>query len=407
MAKIEFSKKSHGTCGIVGHAGCGHVNSHLGFIQDDSGGLSAVIRLLQRFTHLDLTITSVVAKTGLDNAYFEVTTKSRGVGKAFARRGITEHELRLAQFSVGKEAVNSQAIVAQCFGRVLGQGAMEVPVALQTAIANASMDSFVKSFPDRFLYGDEEIEGNCGKILGTVLTVDGFDTSVLALSNASIGGVGPNEDIEGNVNLYGKKEMMHSLKLDNLPSIVIEGKVCAEPLSPYINEPTFLIRGNIEDDNPVVANCLFEASKILGFPAEYRGELLKRSSTAMAELTRKQADYLLNLAKSLSTSTTASEKVAIAAEFNRFCSEELGGITFMSEDIHQVMGGVGCIPGTSCVLSLFIPTAQLKRDVQPSLTLDDVDRYVDLCVRSVPLINKEISKADACLRKVKRNFNIE
>lgn len=407
MAKIKLSESPYGTCGIVGHAGCGHVNSHLGFIQDDSGGLSAVTRLLQRATAIDLTITSVVANTGIDNAYFEVTTKSGGIGKAFARRGITKHELRLAQYAVGKEAVNSQAIAGQCFGRILGQGAMECPVALQTAIANASMDSFFRNFPDQFLYGDEGIEGNCGKILGTVLTIDDFETSVLALSNATIGGLGPNEDIEGNVNFYGKKEIMHSLKLDDLPTIVIEGKVCAEPLSPYIKEPTFLIRGNVEDDNPVVANCLFEASKLLGFPAEYRGELLKRSPSAMADLTRKQADYLQDLSKALFSSTTAQEKVTIAAEFNRFCSEELGGITFMSENIHQVMGGVGCIPGTSCVLSLFIPSAQLKKDVQPSLTLEDVDRYVDLCVSAIPLINNEIKKADACMRKAKQGFNIE
>lgn len=226
MAKIKLSESPYGTCGIVGHAGCGHVNSHLGFIQDDSGGLSAVTRLLQRATAIDLTITSVVANTGIDNAYFEVTTKSGGIGKAFARRGITKHELRLAQYAVGKEAVNSQAIAGQCFGRILGQGAMECPVALQTAIANASMDSFFRNFPDQFLYGDEGIEGNCGKILGTVLTIDDFETSVLALSNATIGGLGPNEDIEGNVNFYGKKEIMHSLKLDDLPTIVIEGKVC-------------------------------------------------------------------------------------------------------------------------------------------------------------------------------------
>lgn len=127
----------------------------------------------------------------------------------------------------------------------------------------------------------------------------------------------------------------------------------------------------------------------------------------MADLTRKQADYLQDLSKALFSSTTAQEKVTIAAEFNRFCSEELGGITFMSENIHQVMGGVGCIPGTSCVLSLFIPSAQLKKDVQPSLTLEDVDRYVDLCVSAIPLINNEIKKADACMRKAKQGFNIE
>ncbi len=79
---------------------------------------------------------------------------------------------------------------------------------------------------------------------------------MLALSNASIGGIGPNEDIEGNVNLFGKKEIMHRLRLDQIPSIVIEGKVCAEPVSDEISENTFLVRGNEQDDNPIVAKCV-------------------------------------------------------------------------------------------------------------------------------------------------------
>ena len=145
MTALSPSKSAFGTCGIVGHAGCGHANSHQGFVQDDSGGLSCVIRLLQKTFDIDLRIDSVSARTGLNGAYFEVTTKSGGIGKAFARRGITPDEARLAQQIIGAEAVNSQTLAVRCFGRILGQGAMEVPVALQTAIANASMDSFAKS----------------------------------------------------------------------------------------------------------------------------------------------------------------------------------------------------------------------------------------------------------------------
>ena len=50
--------------GISGHAGCGHAHSHCGFVQDDSGGLAAVLALLQRTTGLDLTITRVTVHTG-------------------------------------------------------------------------------------------------------------------------------------------------------------------------------------------------------------------------------------------------------------------------------------------------------------------------------------------------------
>ena len=159
---LSLSKAPFGVIGIVGHAGCGHANSHLGFIQDDSGGLSAVLGLLRDATGLSLEIVECSAHTGIDGAYFYVKTISGGEAKASARRGITAAEARLASYCVGKQAVCSQAIAVDCFGRILGQGAMEVPVALQTAIANAAMDSFVKAYPDRFVLKDEELEGNGG-----------------------------------------------------------------------------------------------------------------------------------------------------------------------------------------------------------------------------------------------------
>lgn len=81
--------------GIVGHAGCGHANSHLGFIQDDSGGLSAVLGLLRDATGLSLEIVECSAHTGIDGAYFYVKTISGGEAKASARRGITAAEARL------------------------------------------------------------------------------------------------------------------------------------------------------------------------------------------------------------------------------------------------------------------------------------------------------------------------
>ncbi len=143
---IKLIKEGKTELGIVGHAGYGHANSHLGFIQDDSGGLSAVTALLQRATGIDLEIVEINVKTGRKDAYFEVKTKSGGIGKAFARRGITAFEKDFL-LMLGKQAINSQAIACEAFGRILGQGAMEVPVAFQTAVANAAMDSFCSSIP--------------------------------------------------------------------------------------------------------------------------------------------------------------------------------------------------------------------------------------------------------------------
>ena len=75
---LSLSKAPFGVIGIVGHAGCGHANSHLGFIQDDSGGLSAVLGLLRDATGLSLEIVECSAHTGIDGAYFYVKTISGG-----------------------------------------------------------------------------------------------------------------------------------------------------------------------------------------------------------------------------------------------------------------------------------------------------------------------------------------
>lgn len=391
---LSLSKAPFGVIGIVGHAGCGHANSHLGFIQDDSGGLSAVLGLLRDATGLSLEIVECSAHTGIDGAYFYVKTISGGEAKASARRGITAAEARLASYCVGKQAVCSQAIAVDCFGRILGQGAMEVPVALQTAIANAAMDSFVKAYPDRFVLKDEELEGNCGKVLGTVLDINGVPVSAMALSNATEGGIGPNEDIEGNVNLFGKKDLSEKLHLDRIPSFVIEGKVCAEPLSSVIQEPTFLIRAFPGDDNTVAARALLKAAQDLNLPAEYRPELLARSKTAMEDLTRRQGKKVIEFGERLSKASTARDKVRIAAELNEFCSQELGGITFMSNDVHKIMGGVGCIPGTSAVMSLFISKEQLRKQVLPTLEPEDVNNYDRIICGAVGYLNENLEKAN-------------
>lgn len=56
LSLLPLDHARNSIVGIVGHAGCGHSNSHCGFIQDDSGGLCATLRILQLATDLDLTI---------------------------------------------------------------------------------------------------------------------------------------------------------------------------------------------------------------------------------------------------------------------------------------------------------------------------------------------------------------
>lgn len=389
---LSFSDAKTGKVGIVGHAGAGHSNSHLGFIQDDSGGLSAVMAILRRVTQLDLAIASVETKTGM-NGGFTVKTVSGGVGVAYARRGVTPFEAELAQRVVGKQAVNSQALSMYAFGRTMGQGAMEVPVALQAAIANASIDAFVKRFPDRFQTGEEGLEGNFGRWLAGMIDVDGVDVAIMGLLNATEGGLGPNEDIEGNVNLAGKAAVMKELALDRIPTIVIEGKVCAGPVSPVIDVPTFVTRAFPGDDNSIVSECLVTAAESFNYPIVYPRELLARKAGAMRSLTDEMGRHIADLGMKLAAAKTSREKVLLAAEINKYASENLGGITFMSDDIHEVMGGVGCIPGLTGCLSLFVSDKEKAQVVYPALTLNDCERYADVILKGVTVLSNRYSEA--------------
>ena len=391
MPHVSLSQASKGIIGIVGHAGCGHANSHCGFVQDDSGGLAAVLRILQRATGLDLTIDKVTPTVGKAGG-FTVRLVSGGCASATAGRGVTPSEADLSFRVEGLSAVTTQADAVHAFGRILGQGALEVPVALQTAIANAAIDSFAKNFP-QLISGEEQIPGNIGRLLAGVITVDGVDVSIMAVVNATEGGIGPNEDIEGNVNLAGKTDLMRRFDLDFLPTVLVEGKVCAEPISSAIDVPTFVTRAYCGDDNVTVSECLVAAAQKLGYPILFPRELLKRSPDAMRCLTQKMGEGLKELAAALSQAKTATEKVKLAYQINRFASEDLGGITFMSDAIHAVMGGVGAIPGTTGCLSLFVPNKALETDVYPTLTLEDVDRFADTILTAVGFLNERRDEA--------------
>ena len=191
--------------------------------------MATVLSLFQEATGLSLIIKDVRVKTGVDGV-IEVETEGGGIGRATSRRGITLHEAKLASLVIGKEAIRTQTLVLEAFGRYYGQGIHETPVALQTAIANAALDTFINNYPEQFKWSYEDLQGSCGLIGGTVLNFEDIPVSVLATVNASIGGVGPNEDLEGNSAVGKKKGIMEELGMLDLPTIIVEGKV----YSPFI-----------------------------------------------------------------------------------------------------------------------------------------------------------------------------
>lgn len=394
--KVRLSKEKP-VVAIAGHAGCGHCNSHKQYLQEDSVGLATVLALFQEATDLSLMIKKVRVKTGVKNL-IEVETESGGIGRAFARRGITFHEGNLARSLVGKQAIRTQTIVAEAFGRFYGQGVHETPVALQTAVANAAVDSFIKKFPENFVYGAEDTKGSCGLIAGAVLDFDGIPAAVLATVNASSGGIGPNEDLEGNCAAGSKYGIMEKLQMLTLPTLVVEGKVYWPTLSDHINESCFLVRAAEHDDNVIIGAKVAMAAKKLGYPVRFEQDSLARAPGALRRQTKALGERIAALGCKLQQAEYAQEKVNVLADLAKIVSEDGAGISFMSNGLHELIGGVGMNPGSSAVLSYIVPRSYYEEYIMPFATERDLHNFVLVSKAAVGEMQSEAEEAQKVFR---------
>jgi len=395
---VSLSEKREGILAVVGHAGCGHCHSHNNQVQDDSAGLATVLRLFQEATRLSLVIKDIRIRSGIDG-YIEVETVSGGYGKATARRGITPDESRLAQRLIGKPAVCSQKLVMEAFGRYYGQGISETPVALQTAISNASLDTFVKNYPLQFHSGYENVKGSAGLIAGTVLDFEGVPVSVLGTVNASRGGIGPVEDLEGNAAIGKKAEIMAALGMSALPTIVIEAKAYNEAFAKELEENTFIVKADPQDDNPYVARCILNAARTLNLPAVLKEDVMARVPGAMVAMTNALAQKIVGLGEKLKNCEYSQEKVSVLADLALLVSQDGGGISFMSNKLHEIIGGAGGMPGTGAVINYCVTADDYKEVIVPVMTADDLDNYVALTKQAVIELGQALPEASIHARQ--------
>lgn len=403
--KLKLSSKKKGNIGLAGHVGCGHCHSHNNFIQDDSGGLAVILGIFQEATDLSLTIKDVKVKTGLENS-ITVETASGGIGKSVARRGITLHEKKLCESIIGKEAIRTQTTVMESFGRYYGQGADEVPVALQLAIANASLDSFIKNFPNNFFRVKENLEYTEGYIVGTIIDFDDIPVAVLGTVNGTVGGLGPIEDMEGNSAVGSKKKLMEKLNMIDIPTIVVEGKVYSPAFSDDLTKNTFMIRADEEEDNPFVASAIYEASKELGYESIYRKDVMKRSKNALRDLTIELGDKMIKEGEALKNSEYSQEKIKTLANLSKLIQEDGAGISFMSNSLHEIIGGVGMIPYTSGVINMIVSKSFYETYVFPYLTETDLNKFINIVKKSVSILNDDLEDAENYIRKNKKLLDL-
>jgi hypothetical protein len=384
---------------VVGHAGIGHAHGHAGFIQDDAGGFIAVGAMLSHILNTDTRIKQ--AEANPDANTITITTVGGGSATTSPRRGVTPAEARLITQLTGQDALFCQSLAVRALGRIYGQGVLETSVALQAALANSVIDTFSHQAPDRFTAVQESVGANRGLIGGLSVEREYVSVSYLASVNYTAGGLGPAEDLEGNVALGSKGDIMRALDMLKCPTIVVEGKAYLPAISQHLEHNTFLVRAQEGTDNLVVAQALIDAAVELGYPVILRQDLLPRAEGSMARQTADFADRLIDYANRLKGAELASHKVRLVADMALLISQDAGVITCLSNRLHDVVRGAGMIPGTSAVLSILVTQRYLDHWKIPLFEPQDADGTSDI-VRLA--IDKLAENYDAAVEELERHY---
>ena len=387
--------------GISGHVGAGHVHSHKGFIQDDSGGFAVTVSLIRMAYPVDTTIHRVSCSKDI----VEVETIDGGIGRATARRGFTRYEEELLQRSLGHDGIYSQSLACRCFGRIYGQGVMEPPVAFQTATCLAIIDTFQKKYPEQIQVTEEGLKSNVGKCMGALIDIKGNCVAVMAVINASAGGIGPVEDLEGNICLASKGALMEKIGLDRVPTIIIEGKAYVPPVSSTLDNNMFWVRFNEDFDNPAVGDALKKAADACSVNYLDSNTAYPRYTGEMVETTKSFGQKLIDIGTKIESATGSQEKVQLVAELALLVSQDAGGITYMTSGLHEIVAGGGLVPGLTAVLSMVVSQNYIDENQLPEITSDDIGHYVDVIVQAIEFMSND-SQAIAKYIKRKEIFDV-
>ena len=376
IKEIKLSSEKKGIVGLAGHAGIAHAHGANNYQQDDSAGFCAAGTIVASALGVSTKISDVSCTT----ESITVTLAGGGSATACPRRRVTPQEAEMMKKSAGEDALFSQAVAARVFGRIYGQGAAETGASFQAAVSLAVLDTFKKAAPDK-VFVVPEGENNSGAVLGTVVDFGKIPVAVVMPVNYTAGGIGPDEDYEGNYMIGEKGEMMKKIGYP-LPSIVAESKVYSY-LSETVEKNMFLIRYSAEKGNIDAAKALEKGCAENSFPYMVRDDLLSYDSEGFRSLSVKFAEKLESLAGMLRNAEKSSEKVRIIAELAKLVSEDAASFTYMSTDVFARASSPGLHPGTAAVLSMIVCKKYINEKVIPLFDENDRDSYVKIIVSAV------------------------
>lgn len=394
---ISFSTEKTGKIGLAGHIGVSHVHSHSGFVQEDGAGFSVIGKIFNLAAPVDLRIAQIEVATV--QGTISITLEGGGCGTAVARCGITPAETALMQTALGENGLCPQTLATKIFGRIHGQGVLEIPATFIAALARAVVATFLANYPDKFHFFEEDTPQSCGCYLGTILQINGVAVPTILTVNAGLGGLGPNEDTEGNVSIGNKGRLMDILGMKKLPTIVVESKAYVPSWKEVIENTTLIIRANQEHDNSIVGDCLAAAAESLGYPVYLPPNPYPRRPGALMEATQAIGQRIIDLGNRFAQAANCGEKNIIAGELATLVKYDLGGVVFMSNEVNDIVDNGGLLPGTAAVISSAVSEKYISHHQIPMLNDDDLEMYVQTIIVAINMLHSRFSEAEHLLRK--------
>jgi len=266
---------------------------------------------------------------------------------------------------------------------------MEAAVAFQTATCLAIIDTFDKKYSPQIKIAEEGLVRNVGKCMATLLDINGHCVAVMAVINATHGGIGPVEDLEGNICLSGKGALMEEFSLDRIPTIIVEGKAYVPTFSSELSQNSFWIRFNEDFDNPAVGDALIKAAAHCRAISLNSNTAYPRYTGEMQETTAAFGQKVIEIGRKIQLSTCGQDKADLIAELALLVSQDAGGITYMTNRLHEIVAGGGLVPGLAAVLSIAVSEKYMDKNAIPEMTPDDIDGYLNIIVQAIDFMSKD------------------
>jgi len=216
------------------------------------------------------------------------------------------------------------------------------------------------------------------------------------------GGLGPVEDLEGNLSLAEKGRLMDRIGLSGLPTIILESKAYVPAVSDTMEKDVFWVRYNREFDNPAVGKALIRALEQCGLPLLQSDAAYPRHTGEMRDNAASLGRRIVAMGRRIEKAGSAAEKVRLIGELAILVSQDAGGMTYMTDAVHEIAAGGGLVPGTAAVLSMAVSRATIERCLVPDFTRTDAMHYLTVTGLSIKILSENLEEAASFLERQNR-----